>query len=172
MKGITYIIVVLALAAVGCQAPPQPSLVKVEGGNVQGTVEEGLTVFKGIPFAAPPVGDLRWRAPQPVAQWDTVLQADKFAPRPIQGWGPPSGKSEDCLYLNIWTPAKFTDDRIPVLVWIYGGGFNGGSTSDPTSNGEHLARQGVVLVSIAYRVGHLGFLAHPELSARALGQKE
>lgn len=166
MKTILIFIATVALFASGCSnMQKQPSLVKVEGGLVQGTVDSGLTVFKGIPFAAPPVGDLRWRAPQPVTDWDTVLQADKFAPGPVQAWDSPSGKSEDCLYLNIWTPAKSTKDRIPVLVWIYGGGFNGGSTSVPGYNGEHLARKGVVLVSIAYRVGRLGFFAHPELSA-------
>ncbi|MBN1408987.1 MAG: carboxylesterase family protein [Calditrichaceae bacterium] len=166
MKTILILIAMIVLFASGCNnMQKQPSLVKVEGGMIQGTVDSGLTVFKGIPFAAPPVGDLRWRAPQPVSKWDTVLQADKFAPGPIQAWGSPSGKSEDCLYLNIWTPAKSANDRIPVLVWIYGGGFNGGATSVPGYNGEHLARKGVVLVSIAYRVGRLGFLAHPELSA-------
>ncbi len=134
---------------------------------LQGTYEDGLTVYKGIPFAAPPVGDLSWRAPQPAAKWEGVLQADKFALGPIQGWGSPSDMSEDCLYLNVWTPAKSADDNIPVFVWIYGGGFNGGSTSVPTYSGENLAKKGVVLVSIAYRVGQLGFMAHPELSAES-----
>lgn len=165
MKQLVIIFVLLALFALGCNTPQQLSIVKVEPGKVQGTIEDGLSVFRGIPFAAPPVGDLRWRAPQPAAQWDTVLQAVKFAPGPIQGWNAPAGTSEDCLYLNVWTPAKSTQERIPVLVWIYGGGFNGGSTSEPNYSGENLAKKGVVLVSIAYRVGHLGFLAHPELSA-------
>src|SRR5512137_2379399 len=138
--------------------------VKVEGGLVEGTVENGLAVYRGIPFAAPPVGDLRWRAPQPAAKWKGVKQAVKFAPGPIQGGNPPSGKSEDCLYLNVWTPAKSAKDRIPVLVWIYGGGFGAGATSEKNYSGENLAKKGVVLVSIAYRVGQLGFLAHPELS--------
>jgi para-nitrobenzyl esterase len=143
----------------------QPAPVKTEDGLVQGMFEDGLTVYRGIPFAAPPVGDLRWRAPQPAATWEGVRQTTKFAPGPIQAWGSPAGKSEDCLYLNVWTPAKSANDRIPVLVWIYGGGFNGGSTSEPNYSGENLAKKGVVLVSIAYRVGQLGFLAHPELSA-------
>ena len=143
----------------------QPTPVIVGEGLLQGTFEDGLTVYKGIPFAAPPVGDLRWRAPQPAEKWEGIKQADKFAPAAMQGGNPPSGKSEDCLYLNIWTPAKTEKDKIPVLVWIYGGGFSFGSTSDPVHHGEHLARKGVVLVSIAYRVGQLGFLAHPELSA-------
>ena len=143
----------------------QPSPVKVEEGLVQGTSEDGLTVYKGIPFAAPPVGDLRWKAPQPAAKWQGVKLADKFAPGPVQGGNPPSGKSEDCLYLNVWSPAKSDKERIPVLVWIYGGGFGAGATSEANYSGEKLAKKGVVLVSIAYRVGVLGFMAHPELSA-------
>ena len=143
----------------------QPAPVKVKEGFLQGTFENGLTVYKGVPFAAPPVGDLRWRAPQPAAKWDGIHYADKFAPEPIQGGNPASGKSEDCLYLNVWTPAKTPDEKVPVLVWIYGGGFNFGGTAEPTYNGENLAKKGVVLVSIAYRLGQLGFLAHPELSA-------
>jgi para-nitrobenzyl esterase len=139
--------------------------VNVEQGVVEGTIEEGLRVFKGIPFAAPPVGDLRWKAPQPAEKWTGVKHTSEFAPASIQAGNPSSGKSEDCLYLNIWTPAKSEKEKTPVLVWIYGGGFSFGSTSDPVHNGEHLARKGVVLVSIAYRVGPLGFLAHPELSA-------
>ena len=129
--------------------------------------------LRGIPFAAPPVGDLRWRPPQPPAKWQGVRPADKFAPQCVQsfGGGPedskPPAMSEDCLYLNVWTPARSARDRIPVLVWIYGGGFNAGATSVPTYSGEMLARKGVVLVSIAYRVGPLGFLAHPELSAES-----
>ena len=143
----------------------QPEPVKVEGGLVQGTSEDGLNVYRGILFAAPPVGDLRWRAPKPAATWTGVRQATNFAPGPIQGGRPPSGMSEDCLYLNVWTPAKSASDRIPVLVWIYGGGFGAGATSERSYSGEKLAQKGVVLVSIAYRVGPLGFLAHPELSA-------
>src|SRR6187549_1638323 len=142
----------------------QPAPVKVEEGLLQGTSEDGLTIYKGIPFAPPPVGELRWKAPQPTAKWQGVKLADKFAPGPMQGGNPPSGKSEDCLYLNVWTPAKSANDRIPVLVWIYGGGFAAGATSERNYSGENLAKKGVVLVSIAYRVGTLGFLAHPQLS--------
>jgi para-nitrobenzyl esterase len=165
MKKINYLfIVVLALCINAC-AKLQPGQVKVEGGIIQGTVTNDLTIFKGIPFAAPPVGDLRWKAPQPVISWEGVKQTTDYAPAPMQGGNPASGKSEDCLYLNVWTPAKSANEKLPVLVWIYGGGFSFGSTSDPVHNGEHLARKGVILVSIAYRVGQLGFLAHPELSA-------
>ena len=142
-----------------------PSPVKIQDGLIQGTVEDGLNVFKGIPFAAPPVGELRWKEPQPVIKWEGVLQANKFAPAPFQGGNPPSGKSEDCLYLNIWSPAKTANDKVPVLVWIYGGGFSFGSSSEPVCSGEKLAKKGVVLVSISYRVNQLGFLAHPELSS-------
>jgi len=155
----------------GLGAAQTPAPVKVEGGLLQGTLEDSLTVYRGIPFAAPPVGDLRWRAPQPAAKWEGVRQAAKFGPSCIQGMRNPSGAdqgpgmNEDCLYLNVWTPAKSARDRIPVLVWIYGGGFNAGATSDPNYSGENLATKGVVLVSIAYRVGQLGFFAHPDLSA-------
>ena len=152
-------------------AQQQPAPVRVEGGMIQGTFEDGLTVYRGVPFAAPPVGNLRWRAPRPGATWTGVRQADTFAPACVQGMRPPAnadrgpGAGEDCLYLNVWTPATPARARIPVLVWIYGGGFSGGATSIPTYSGERLARKGVVLVSIAYRVGQLGFLAHPDLSA-------
>ncbi|UHG94432.1 carboxylesterase/lipase family protein [Spirosoma oryzicola] len=153
-----------ALLCVFSAAYTQPTPAKVEGGLVQGTSEDGLTVFRGIPFAAPPVGELRWKAPQPVARWEGVRETKKFASAPVQGGNPPSGKSEDCLYLNVWSPAKSAGERLPVLVWIYGGGFSFGATSEPSYSGENLAKKGVVLVSIAYRVGPLGFLAHPELS--------
>ncbi len=166
MKG-TLRIVTITMFVTGFAIAQQPAPVEVEGGMVQGTLEDGLTVYRGIPFAAPPVGDHRWRAPQPAAKWEGVRQADEFAPGPMQGGNPPSGKSEDCLYLNVWTPAKSASDRIPVLVWIYGGGFGAGATSERNYSGENLAKKGVVLVSIAYRVGQLGFLAHPELSAES-----
>jgi para-nitrobenzyl esterase len=165
-------ILLLAMIAAALWADEMPAPVKVEGGLVQGAVESGLTVYRGVPFAAPPVGDLRWRAPEPAAKWEGVRQALKFGPSCVQGMrapaagqGPETG--EDCLYLNVWTPAKSPRDRIPVLVWIYGGGFNAGATSEPNYSGEKLAQKGVVLVSIAYRVGRLGFLAHPDLSAES-----
>jgi len=169
MKRALLVVISVILAAGFCIAQaPEP--VRVEGGPVQGAFEDGLTVYKGIPFAAPPVGDLRWRAPQPVEKWDGVKETVQFAPACIQGMmmgpgGNGPAPNEDCLYLNIWTPAKSPRDRVPVFVWIYGGGFAGGSTSIPTFNGEKLARKGVVLVSIAYRVGQMGFFVHPELSA-------
>lgn len=165
MKKITVLLAIFAWFIAVQSFAQQPSPVKVQEGMVQGTIENGLTVYKGIPFAAPPVGDLRWKAPQPAVKWKGVLQTTKFAPAPFQGGNTPSGKSEDCLYLNIWTPAKSAKDKIPVMVYIYGGGFSGGNTSDPWVSGEKLAKKGVVLVNIAYRVNQIGFLAHPELSA-------
>ena len=142
---------------------------KVEQGLLQGTVEEGLAVYRGIPFAAPPNGRVALAATAARDAPGRVRRADKFAPECVQRSraGESPSMSEDCLYLNVWTPAKSASDRIPVLVWIYGGGFNAGATSVPTYSGEVLARKGVVLVSIAYRVGALGFLAHPELSAES-----
>ena len=163
----------IAVAAVSAASWAAQPVAKVDEGQLAGKIEDGLTVYRGIPFAAPPVGDLRWKAPQPAAKWQGVRQAREFAPQCMQGaMGAPNGAkappmSEDCLYLNVWTPAKSAADKIPVLVWIYGGGFNAGATSIPTYSGEVLAKKGVVVVSIAYRVGQLGFLAHPGLSAES-----
>jgi para-nitrobenzyl esterase len=165
MKNIAFSVVVFMMFFAGFSVAQQPAPVKVAEGMIQGMIEDGLTVYKGIPFAAPPVGDIRWKAPQPAAKWEGVKQTTKFAPGPIQGGNPPSGKSEDCLYLNVWSPAKSAKDKVPVLVWIYGGGFGAGATSEANYSGEKLAKKGVVLVSIAYRVGQMGFFAHPELSA-------
>jgi len=166
IPGFLWIISVSIFVTISCSPQPQDlSQVNVEGGLLQGTVENGLTVFKGIPFAAPPVGELRWKAPQPVEKWDGVKQATEYASSPYQPGEPPYGKSEDCLYLNVWTPAKSAKEKLPVMVWIYGGGFSFGTTAHPVTDGENLAKKGVVVVSIAYRVGQLGFLAHPELSA-------
>lgn len=167
MRMQTSLVTVFMVCAAAIGEAQQPPPVKVDSGLVQGTSEGGLTVYRGIPFAAPPVADLRWRAPQPADRWEGVRQATQFAPGCMQGGNPPSGKSEDCLYLNVWTPAKTAQDRIPVLVWIYGGGFGAGATSERNYSGEKLAAKGVVLVSVAYRVGQLGFLAHPELSAES-----
>ncbi|MBV8820472.1 MAG: carboxylesterase family protein, partial [Acidobacteriaceae bacterium] len=156
------------ICAAGCLQAAGHSPVKVEGGLVQGVVEDNLAVYKGVPFAAAPVGNLRWRPPQPVEPWQGVRSADKFAPACMQaGNAPPGGLSEDCLYLNVWTPAKSANERLPVLVWIYGGGFNAGATSYPVTSGDKLASRGVVFVSVAYRVGVLGFYANRELSAES-----
>jgi para-nitrobenzyl esterase len=161
----------LALVSAG-PAFAQVTQVRVTGGDVGGVAEGGLSVFKGIPFAAPPVGDLRWKAPSPVKAWSGVLKADAFAKacmQPPNSQGNTAPVSEDCLYLNVWTPARSASERIPVIVWIHGGGYVGGSTSIGMYDGSGFARKGVVLVSLAYRLGPYGFLAHPELS-RESGQ--
>jgi para-nitrobenzyl esterase len=145
----------------------QIKMAKVTGGEVQGVVTEGISIYKGIPFAAPPAGDLRWKAPAPVQSWTGIKKAEAFGPACMQApnsQGNTAPVSEDCLYLNVWTPAKKPSEKIPVIVWIYGGGFSGGSTSIPMYDGMGFAKKGVVLVSVAYRVGPFGFLAHPELS--------
>src|SRR5271168_2241316 len=140
-----------------------------KSGTISGVSESGLSVYKGIPFAAAPLGDLRWRPPAPVAPWTGTRKADTFAPACMQtgvsmpGETPPT-VSEDCLYLNIWTPAKSGLEHLPVLVWIYSGGYINGSASMPLYWGDRLAHKGVIVVTIAYRLGPLGFLAHPELT--------
>lgn len=139
-------------------------------GVIEGINESGIHVFRGVPFAAPPVGDLRWREPQPVKNWTAVRKANKFGPRAMQlpVFGDmnfrSNGMSEDCLYLNIWTPSKTGKDRLPVLVYFYGGGFIAGDGSEPRYDGESMARRGIVAITINYRLGVFGFLAYPELT--------
>jgi para-nitrobenzyl esterase len=162
-----------AIALCGRPAAAQAPIVSVTSGQIKGVLADGITSFKGIPFAAPPMGELRWRAPQPVKPWTDIEQADRFAPacvqdpNALQAMGAPPAMSEDCLYLNLWTPARSAHERLPVMVWIYGGGFVLGTTSAPTYDGTHLAQKGVVLVSVAHRVGALGFLADAALSAES-----
>ncbi len=145
--------------------------VRTDSGQVSGTPgsSDEVRVYKGIPFAAPPVGDLRWRAPQPPAHWEGVRKADQFSPLCMQQTRGPAAASgpapsEDCLYLNIWTSAKAPGERRPVIVWTYGGGFTGGAGSLAMYNGEALAKKGAVVVTYNYRLGVFGFLAHPELT--------
>jgi para-nitrobenzyl esterase len=161
----------LAAVSLSLQASAALAPVHVQSGWVQGMPDDGLTVYRGIPFAAPPVGALRWRAPRPPAPWSGVRRADRFAPSCMQPtgqpWMPPLQVSEDCLYLNVWTPARSTHAALPVMVWIYGGGYMTGSTALPVFDGGQLARHGVVVVSIAYRGGPMGFLALPALSAES-----
>jgi len=173
MKSIwSGLIIVLATVAGSPAAMAQITRANVTGGAVAGTVVDGLSEFKGIPFAAPPVGKLRWKAPQPVKPWHGIRQTTAFGPGCMQsGLGgaarrpaPSLHVSEDCLYLNVWTPAKRADEKLPVLAWIYGGGFTAGMTSTPLYDGTHFAQKGVVFVSISYRVGSFGFLATPQLS--------
>lgn len=145
---------------------------KTAAGKLQGSSEKTADVlsFKGIPFAQPPVGDLRWKAPQPAKKWSGVRNATAFGPRCMQS---PlysdqifrsASPSEDCLYLNIWTPAKSSSGKLPVLVYFFGGGFITGDGSEFRYDGESMARKGIVAVTVNYRLGVLGFLAHPELT--------
>ncbi|RMF40390.1 MAG: carboxylesterase family protein [Planctomycetota bacterium] len=139
-------------------------------GPVSGTEspDASVEVFKGIPYAAPPVGDLRWRPPQPVEPWSAVRKCDRFGPKSLQNNNRDGGnQSEDCLYLNVWTSRDRDQQKRPVMVWIHGGGFTQGSGHQPVYDGTQLAKRGVVVVTINYRLGALGFLPHPALSAES-----
>lgn len=156
-------------------------IAETENGRVRGlpAADPRITSFKGVPFAAPPVGINRWRAPQPCESWEGVRECFEFAPISVQdtpGVGtdiycrewhvdPEIPMSEDCLYLNIWTPAKTGDEKLPVLVWFFGGGFQWGYTAEMEFDGERLARRGIVVVTVNYRLGAFGFLCHPQLTA-------
>jgi para-nitrobenzyl esterase len=164
MRGL-FVLLMLGPLTVSLATP-----VVLDSGAIEGVRDGPLRVFKGIPFAAPPVGDSRWREPQSPAPWTGVRKATTFAPACMQtgvsmpGETPPT-TSEDCLYLNIWTPSSAKN--LPVIVWIYGGGFFNGSASMPLYWGDRLARKGAVIVTFGYRVGPFGFLAHPELTAES-----
>ena len=147
--------------------------IKTANGVLESTAapKDGVRTFKGIPFAQPPVGDLRWREPLPVKNWTGTRNADQFGPRCMQRtspgadyWFRSNGMSEDCLCLNVWTPAKSGNERLPVLVYIFGGGFQNGDGSEPRYDGENMARQGMVAVSLNYRTNIFGFFVHPELT--------
>jgi para-nitrobenzyl esterase len=155
------------VAATSCvSAADAPALVQIDAGKVRGTVAHGVIAFKGIPFARPPVGALRWRPPQPVEPWKDILDASELqfdCVQPPNMLSPQSkGISEDCLYINLWRPAGVADKPLPVMVWIYGGGLVGGGAS--LYPGGFLAAQGLVFVSFNYRLGRFGFFAHPALA--------
>ncbi len=175
-------VLLLSLATVTCSVsePPAPpagsagNRVKTANGVIEGTTEaSGILVFRGVPYAAPPVGDLRWQPPQPVEDWEGVRPAERFAPQCMQQrvfddmMFRNSGVSEDCLYLNVWTPSTSPDQKLPVLVYYYGGGFIAGDGSEPRYDGESLAQRGIVVVTMSYRLGIFGFFAHPELTAES-----
>jgi len=169
---------VLAILVTGATTGGQHALaatasatVRIESGALQGSSSDGVIVFKGIPFAAPPVGELRWRAPQPAAKWSGTRDATRYGadcmqlPFPSDAAPLGTAPAEDCLYANVWKPTK-ARGTLPVLVWIYGGGFVNGGASPPTYAGAALARQGIVMVSFNYRVGRFGTFAHPQLTAQ------
>jgi para-nitrobenzyl esterase len=165
MRKALFAAVVLAVAVPTFAA----DRVKTANGTVEGVREpSGIHVYRGIPFAAPPVGDLRWKPPQPVKNWTGTRSAAQFGPRCMQASifsdmkFRSNGMSEDCLYLNVWTPAK--SGRLPVLVYFYGGGFVAGDGSEPRYDGESMARKGIVSLTVNYRLGVFGFLAHPDLT--------
>jgi para-nitrobenzyl esterase len=168
IKRLAFLVAIL-LSAVPAFAVDQVRTANgvVEGRGVQ---RSGVRIFRGIPFAQPPVGKLRWREPQPLQNWKGARQAVDFGPRCMQA---PifddmrfrsNGMSEDCLYLNVWTPAKSNRERLPVLVYFYGGGFVSGDSSEPRYDGESMATKGIVVVTVNYRLGVFGFMAHPELT--------
>ena len=145
--------------------------IKTEGGYVSGINQSGLLIYLGIPYAAPPTGDLRWRPPEAAKPWEGVYKADRFGPSCPQAvskdFGPewyPGNMSEDCLTMNIWTPAANSSEKLPVMVFIYGGAYIRGSSALPLYNGTALAKKGVIVATFNYRVGVLGYLAHPQLS--------
>lgn len=170
----TALVVCMAAVSVGSFAD-KSSTVKTDKGKVRGYVSADgkVRIFKGIPYAAPPVGPLRWRPPQPAAKWHGTLDATNFGHHCVQAsvfadmlFRDP-GASEDCLNLNVWTPAKDKNAKLPVMVWIYGGGFYAGAASEARQDGENLAHKGVVVVSMNYRLNIFGFLVHPELTAES-----
>src|SRR5688572_6689168 len=166
MIRVTSCAVLACLFAAARASADLPNPVKTASGLIAGVEGStpGMQVFKGIPFAAPPVGPRRWQPPQPPASWDGVRQASQFGPRCMQGNGSSKDVSEDCLYLNVWTAASSPTERRPVIVWTYGGSLRSGSGSQPDYDGEALARKGVVFVTYNYRLGMFGFFSHPELT--------
>src|SRR5690554_911137 len=149
----------------------QDPVVETSSGSLRGATEGNVSSFKGIPYAAPPIGEFRWRPPQPVKLWKGVREAKEYGPNCAQGgWGTApgtiaEGSSEDCLYLNLWLPSNAKPDaKLPVMVWIHGGGFTGGSGAGPATSGEQFAKQGVVLMTFNYRLGRLGHFAFPALT--------
>ncbi|MFA4876540.1 MAG: carboxylesterase/lipase family protein [Methanoregula sp.] len=168
---LVFLILAGLVLGAGCsQKTEGPGIVKTGTGPVLGTTENGITVYRGIPYAAPPVGDLRWRPPAPVQPWTGVRNATGYGPicpqvitdDPTPG-SPPQPMSEDCLFVNVWTPAHTPGEKLPVMVFIHGGAFIEGAGSQPLYDGSVLAKSGVIVVTLNYRLGSLGFLSHPDL---------
>ena len=166
-KLVALVLATASFALVSGEAMGETPIARFINGSVAGSAKDGINRFLGIPYAAPPIGDRRWRAPQPPQRWSGIRQATSFAPvcRQTAPWIT-ERQSEDCLYLNIWAPAGSRGGKLPVMVWIHGGGFFGGSGSQPIYDGTRLGRRGVIVVTLNYRLGVFGFFAHPELTAR------
>jgi len=166
----SFLVSILILAPIALMAASSTPQVKTRSGVVEGKDDGKVKSFVGIPYAAPPIGDLRWKEPQPIAKWSGVKKATEFGFHCMQGnvFGDmvfhDPGASEDCLTLNVWVPDKHADPKMSVMVWIYGGGFVAGTTSEARQDGYHLAQQGVIVVSMNYRLGIFGFFVHPELA--------
>jgi para-nitrobenzyl esterase len=165
------LLLALLVPALGQEAPPtDPTLVRIDSGPITGEVGEGVRIYRGLPYAAPPVGPLRWKPPQPVEAWEAPRACTEFGPSCLQPGGYSMGRqrvreqSEDCLTLNVWAPVARAGSKLPVMLWIHGGGSTIGSGSLPVYEGSALARRGVVVVTINYRLGPFGYFAHPLLS--------
>ena len=173
MKHILFFLVALLPLTLFAQPGNEVPKVRITNGTLEGSSSSGISIFRGVPYAQPPVGNLRWKAPQPVKNWEGVRKAEKFGPRAMQKpiYGDMNfrsdGVSEDCLYLNVWTAAKTGNEKLPVLVYFYGGGFQAGDGSELRYDGESMSRKGIVTVTVNYRLGIFGFFAHPELSKEA-----
>ncbi|MBN2486433.1 MAG: carboxylesterase family protein [Bacteroidales bacterium] len=183
MKAVFVSIITAALLATGCfeNKNPEGPVIRTKNGLILGeyNTQSGIYVFRGIPYASPPVGEFRWKPPQPLQNWHDTLNCTRFSacaiqetPVPFSMWtsefiAPSAPLSEDCLYLNIWAPNKNTTEKCPVIVYIHGGGFNAGSGSVPVYDGTQMAGKGIVFVTINYRLGIFGFLAHPGLTAES-----
>ncbi|MGD0857174.1 MAG: carboxylesterase/lipase family protein [Dehalococcoidia bacterium] len=162
-----FFAVIAVISTAGCHLPPSLEVIGIDSGKVRGALVNEVWTYFGIPYAAAPIGDLRWREPQPVVPWDGIRDVTKFGPacpQPKSVLYDVGQTSEDCLYLNIWSPAKTVKDDLPVMVWIHGGSFITGTGSSKMYDGMNLAKQNVIVVTINYRLGPFGFLSHPLLS--------
>ena len=170
LQSFPMLLAMLMILLAGCARPDTSPVVEIDSGKLKGAVVADVTVFKGIPFAAPPVGEWRWRPPQPVEAWAGIRSAENYAPFCAQPqsellWFELDVINEDCLALNVWTPRLDENQRLPVMVWIHGGGYSQGSGNIPRLNSPALVKEGVVLVTINYRLAFFGFLVHPALQA-------
>ena len=170
-----FTLLIISINTVAQETNSFPVQVTIENGTIEGNYDthSGIQRYFGIPFAQPPIGDLRWKAPQPVKNWEGIKETKEFGPRPMQTMvfgdmkSRSNGVSEDCLYLNVWTPANRNTKDLPVLVYFFGGGNVAGDASEPRYDGESMAKEGIVVVTTNYRLNIFGFFAHPELSAEA-----
>ena len=170
-----FTLLIISINTVAQETNSFPVQVTIENGTIEGNYDTHTRIqrYFGIPFAQPPIGNLRWKAPQPVKNWEGIKETKEFGPRPMQTMvfgdmkSRSNGVSEDCLYLNVWTPANRNTKDLPVLVYFFGGGNVAGDASEPRYDGESMAKEGIVVVTTNYRLNIFGFFAHPELSAEA-----